>query len=538
MNEMRNRVIDLDINDVLPNRFQPRVKFNEDAIIELAESIKEHGIIQPIIVRPIGDKYEIIAGERRYKASILAGKDTIPAIITDLNDKDSAEIALIENVQRKNLTPIEEAVSYKKILDMGYLTQEQLALKLGRSQSSIANKMRLLHLSDEVQEALVEEKISERHARSLLKLNTPEKQNQMLSRIINERLTVRKTDEEIDKMINESPVEEVNSTVNTAAFVNSNPGFVDVNRIENEAKEIPTTNSFDTNTKVDINALLAPDASRAAHVEPPKQEKTTNITSSLFNLFAKNDKPEVAEEPKPATDEKTFYSDPFGSFDNKPIQENKIEEEKPIYTFKPLPKLDDYDTVTPQPTIEPAMNIPTDIKPATSNIDNSFVSPTIDTTPVAPVAPQPTIEPAPAARPTIETKPTDIEVIEPIMPKIDLSKFEDDNSFNINREPATPVAPVAPQPTIEPAPAARPTIETKPEPVAPTPIIITDYDKQYDPILPASVEQRVNKVPFTQILSNIRNTVSDVERAGYPIDTDEIDLGSEYRIIITVKKDN
>jgi len=538
MNEMRNRVIDLDINDVLPNRFQPRVKFNEDAIIELAESIKEHGIIQPIIVRPIGDKYEIIAGERRYKASILAGKDTIPAIITDLNDKDSAEIALIENVQRKNLTPIEEAVSYKKILDMGYLTQEQLALKLGRSQSSIANKMRLLHLSDEVQEALVEEKISERHARSLLKLNTPEKQNQMLSRIINERLTVRKTDEEIDKMINESPVEEVNSTINTAAFVNSNPGFVDVNRIENEAKEIPTTNSFDNNTKVDINALLAPDASRAAHVEPPKQEKTTNITSSLFNLFAKNDKQEVVEETKPATEEKTFYSDPFGSFDNKPIQENKIEEGKPIYTFKPLPKLDDYDTVPSQPTIEPAMNIPTDIKPATNNVNNSYINPTIDTTPVAPVTPvtpQPTIEPTPVARPTIETKPADIEVIEPVMPKIDLSKFEDNNSFSINNEPAAPVA----RPTIEPAPVApQPTVETKPEPVAPTPIIITDYDKQYDPIIPASVEQRVNKVPFTQILSNIRNTVSDVERAGYPIDTDEIDLGSEYRIIITVKKDN
>ena len=258
MNDIRNRVIELDINDVLPNRFQPRVKFNEEAIIELSESIREHGIIQPIIVRPIGDKYEIIAGERRYKASILAGKESIPAIITDLNDKESAEIALIENVQRKNLTPIEEAVSYKKILDMGYLTQEQLALKLGRSQSSIANKMRLLHLSDEVQEALIEEEISERHARSLLKLNTSEKQNQMLERIITERLTVRKTDEEIEKMNQGiSQVEEPQSFVNTNAFVNSNPGFVDVNKIENQAQEIKQEAP-----KVDINALLRPDASR------------------------------------------------------------------------------------------------------------------------------------------------------------------------------------------------------------------------------------------------------------------------------------
>ena len=123
------KVIELNIDDVLPNRFQPRIKFNEEAINDLSKSIKEHGVIQPIVVRPMGDKYEIIAGERRYKASCMAGLQTIPAIITDLNDKDSAEVALIENVQRENLTPIEEAISYKKILDMGYITQDSLALK-------------------------------------------------------------------------------------------------------------------------------------------------------------------------------------------------------------------------------------------------------------------------------------------------------------------------------------------------------------------------------------------------------------------------
>ena len=112
--QIDRRVVDLDINDVLPNRFQPRIKFNEISIQELSDSIKKYGVIQPIVVRKIGDKYEIIAGERRYKASVLAGKTTIPAIITDLNDKDSAEVALIENVQRQNLTPIEEAISYKK----------------------------------------------------------------------------------------------------------------------------------------------------------------------------------------------------------------------------------------------------------------------------------------------------------------------------------------------------------------------------------------------------------------------------------------
>lgn len=196
------KVIEIPLDDVLPNRFQPRIKFNEDSIIELSESIKEHGVIQPIVVRPVGDKFEIIAGERRYKASCMAGLSKIPALVTDLNDKDSAEVALIENVQRKDLTPIEEAISYKKILDMGYLTQEKLAEKLGKKQPTVANKLRLLNLDEEVQEAILEDKISERHARSILKLNNPEDQKKILHKIIEERLPVKKTDEEINKMLN------------------------------------------------------------------------------------------------------------------------------------------------------------------------------------------------------------------------------------------------------------------------------------------------------------------------------------------------
>ncbi len=200
--EVNRKVVELALDDILPNRFQPRIKFNEDSLNELAESIKEHGVIQPIVVRAVGDKYEIIAGERRYKASVLANKTTIPAIVTDLNDKDSAEVALIENVQRQNLTPIEEAISYKKILDMGYLNQTALAEKLGKNQSTIANKLRLLELDDEVQEALLNSKISERHARSLLRIQDKKTQVDMLNKIINERMTVRKTDEEIDKVLN------------------------------------------------------------------------------------------------------------------------------------------------------------------------------------------------------------------------------------------------------------------------------------------------------------------------------------------------
>ena len=153
---LESTVLQVHVEDIIPNRFQPRLNFDEQGLQELADSIKEHGIIQPLVLRKLGNKYEIIAGERRYKASVLAGKETVPVIVKNLNDKDSAEIALIENIQRKNLTPIEEALSYKKILDMGYITQENLASKLGKSQSAVANKIRLLNLSDEVQEALLE----------------------------------------------------------------------------------------------------------------------------------------------------------------------------------------------------------------------------------------------------------------------------------------------------------------------------------------------------------------------------------------------
>ena len=220
--DFEKKVVELDVNDILPNRFQPRIKFNEDSINELCDSIREHGVIQPIVVRKMGDKFEIIAGERRFKASLLAGKMTIPAVVTELNDKDSAEVALIENVQRRDLTPIEEAISYKKILDMGYLTQEDLAIKLGKTQSTVANKLRLLNLTEDVQEALLEEKISERHARSLLKLTNPAQQREMLENIITNRLTVRKTDDEIAKVLNGNIVQEENQNDNVNNFSNLN----------------------------------------------------------------------------------------------------------------------------------------------------------------------------------------------------------------------------------------------------------------------------------------------------------------------------
>src|SRR5574344_461603 len=207
---MESQVLQVNIDDIIPNRFQPRIAFDDKGLNELAASIKEHGIIQPLVLRKLGNKYEIIAGERRYKAATLAGLTKVPAVISNIDDNKSAEIALVENIQRRDLTPIEEARSYKNLLDKGYLTQEDLAKKMGLSQPAVANKLRLLNLDDTVQQALLDGKISERHARSLLVLPSLEEQKVWLNRIITERSTVRQLDQELKKIseVKKQPSEE------------------------------------------------------------------------------------------------------------------------------------------------------------------------------------------------------------------------------------------------------------------------------------------------------------------------------------------
>ncbi len=212
MNNMEKEIFEISLDDIIPNRFQPRLSFDEDALNELAKSIRQHGIIQPLVLRKIGDKYEIIAGERRYKAAYIAGLTKVPAVIIDLNDNESAEVAIVENIQRKNLSPIEEAKSYKKLLDRGYLTQDELASRMGKTQGAISNKLRLLNLSTDVQDALLNNKISERHARSLLKLENEDDQIELLNRIITQRLNVRDTDNLINSIINDEEYVPVNQT--------------------------------------------------------------------------------------------------------------------------------------------------------------------------------------------------------------------------------------------------------------------------------------------------------------------------------------
>lgn len=230
----KDEVIQIYLDDIIPNRFQPREIFDEKALKELAVSIKEHGVIQPIIVRNVNGKYEIIAGERRYKASALAGLTKIPAIVRDLDDKESSKVALLENLQRKNLNPIEEARTYQKILELDQMTQEDLAKTMGKSQSAVANKLRLLSLSEDVQDALLKEEISERHARALISIDDTKKQKEMLKKVIADKMSVRALEEEIKELYpknNNNEIENVSVqepikdevVASTDRFINTSP---------------------------------------------------------------------------------------------------------------------------------------------------------------------------------------------------------------------------------------------------------------------------------------------------------------------------
>lgn len=264
-----NEIVNVRIDEIIPNRFQPRLAFDEKELNDLADSIKLHGIIQPLVLRRIGDKYEIIAGERRYKASVLAGLTQVPAVIMNIDDQKSAEVAVVENLQRKDLTAIEEAQSYKKILDMGYLTQEQLATRMGVAQSTIANKLRLLNLSIPVKEALLHNKISERHARSLLNIQDNNLQISMLNRIINERLTVRQTDEEINKLLGKTTKDQMKAPVTEV----ENHQYVDINKEKEASKDI-----INPYVPKDIDALLKPQSSEeTSFKEPTLKEEVSSV---------------------------------------------------------------------------------------------------------------------------------------------------------------------------------------------------------------------------------------------------------------------
>ncbi len=341
MEDNKDRVLYIPVEDILPNRFQPRLAFNEKELNDLANSIIKYGVIQPIVVRKIGEKYEIIAGERRYKASCLAGLKKIPAIMNNTDDDTSAEIALLENLQRKNLTVIEEAQSYKKLMNRGF-TQDDIAQKLGVSQSSVANRIRLLNLPKEVQDALLYNKISERHARTLLSLSDKDLQINLLNRIINEKLTVKQTEDEVSIILNKDS-NHFDIPKDIESFLN------------------PQGNKPTEEIKIDVPQVIDIDEPKKSELEQEKSElveykddreiinpfQSTSTPNIIENI--KQEKPvfEMYEEPK----EETKLEESIETIELTPSQSTnqfevkEIEEEKPVFEKKEEPIIEENDSL-------------------------------------------------------------------------------------------------------------------------------------------------------------------------------------------------
>ena len=222
-----NEIIEIDLNELRPNPYQPRKVFDEESLNELASSIKEHGVFQPIIVKKTIKGYDIVAGERRYRASKIAGLQTIPAIIKDFTDDEMMQISLLENLQRENLTAIEEAKAYKAIIDASNITQEELANKVGKSRSYITNILGLLSLPLSVQDLVLYNKISMGHARVLSKLSDVSKIEELANKVVDENLSVR----ELESLVSNENVEKKNSIVRKS----NNSEYKDVEKMLKES---------------------------------------------------------------------------------------------------------------------------------------------------------------------------------------------------------------------------------------------------------------------------------------------------------------
>lgn len=488
MQDNENEVVYLYLDDIIPNRFQPRQVFDEKALKELAVSIKEHGVIQPIIVRNIGNKYEIIAGERRYKASALAGLTKIPAIVRNLDDKESSKVALLENLQRKNLNPIEEARTYQKILELDQMTQEELAKTMGKSQSAVANKLRLLSLSDDVQDALLKEKISERHARALLAVDNQEKQKQLLNKIIANKMTVRELEEEInpkpkekiatadiEKLLNREPVSvNENTSVNVPSLSNLN---LDNN---NSVKVVPTSNPS-VNTSMPNNSDIDIDYST-----PPKfidygDEKIADIQDPLLKSTASSE----------------LNLDELRNN----AQDINVKEEKPSMDMDSLLK------VNPTGDVQPKQNMNSNFKFFQPDSDDSSVSGG---------------QTSQASMPSNNNQSAlDALLSSSVTPTNNTPT--PDSLLNVNRG----------ENQVEEKNEV-PYLDTYNNPFAHNPIFSDDVEK----IMGKKIEegQEIPKLDFNDCLNVVRDAVKRIEQSGFKVESEEMNFEKNYQIVIKIAK--
>ena len=560
----------LNMNDILPNRFQPRIRFDEEKLEELAESIGKYGVIQPIVVRPIGNKFEIIAGERRYKASMLANRSTIPAIVVNLSDKDSEEIALLENVQRQELSPIEEAVSYKRILDMGYITQEGLAKKLGKSQSTIANKIRLLNLDDEVQSYLLNNRISERHARSLLRIPNKDKQVEMLHRIVEERLTVKQTDREIEKLkenmnienIVQKPVDieipkkedsissEIESlfdeTDNIVSKENEGGNKMDIDKIMREAKDINVPIQEEPK---DISSLM--EQKNDVQNEPIVREESikpiNNVEDGKFINVVSNPEP-VSSEPQNSTNNGVTFDSMF----NQPVSletSNQVSSVSADVSQANTVNNIQSNVISPSTSNggQPNMNV---TSPSTSNEvqpSMNVISPSTlnEVQPNMNISSQNVVT-APTQNNDSNEVSEDTKKVISNAVAVALKKYNESKA-NKNLGQSEPTRQEQPNVGIN----NESNLVNQNSPISDIPEVslpnvtvpntdIIDSSNTTETIasnMSQNIKPVTNQASFAQIVKMLRECADKIEQSGYFVNVDELDLGNQYKVTFTIDKE-
>jgi len=494
-----NEVITIKLDDIIPNRFQPREVFDEQALNELAESIKLHGVIQPIIVRPVDNKYEIIAGERRYKASVLAGKTDIPAIVKVKDDKESSIIAFIENSQRRNVSPIEEAKTCERLLSNNDMTQEQLAKQLGMSQSTLANKLRLLTLPIEVQDALLNGEISERHARSLLSVKDTKEQLSLLGRIKEEKLTVRELEGEIKNMFG-------NEGMNSQ-------GLYDLPVVDTstEKKEDFDLSKYEINPASEIRQedISIPTLGEKKEEEAPKQNSEflsflNNFDDSKVAEPLNSEKEEEKKEETPSTTpnlQENSFDSFLSSFNSNSLVESIKQEEDKEET--------------------PASEAPSETQSEFDDFlkkyeNNPVVTPvTSEETTVVPETPK--VEPV---SPSGEFDDFLKKYEAPVTPAEEASiGLPQDNQFAnfLNTTDTDDIASKYLNPVSE--------VVEKPQYVENSPTYVDlSKPKSYDTV--------------DEIISKLKEVTDEIKKSKYKITTDEVNFDDIYQIKITIDKRN
>ena len=547
---MENEIIYIKLDDIIPNRFQPREVFEESALQKLADSIRQHGVIEPIIVRPISNKYEIIAGERRYKASVLAGLTKIPAIVKPMDDKESSIVAYIENEHRSDVSAIEEARTIDRILKSNDMTQEELAKEIGINQSTLANKLRLLSLPSVIQDALMHNEISERHARSLLSVKDEAKQIELLEKIKKSKMSVRELDSEIKSMNNN-----VNENLNND-FVGFNPS-ANVNVFNQPSVNVTPTNDYSSS----FSTNPAPVSNMFDNPLPTDSGSTTGGMTS-FNPFNNPRPADSGFGPLPSIDN-TPINNPVPDFDqylNNPAAETPISEapassafDTPTTNEEPstasdsgfMSFLNDYKTDTPVSPVETSSS-----QPATS-VDNGLPNYFDNFNTTSPVAETPISEaPASSAFDTPTTNEEPSTSSDPGFMNF-LNNFDNNNplpqdtlpednggesggaGLNMGDYLNTPKLTPSYESSFDSTPN-NVTFNDITPPIT-TPADVNSYVEDSDRFVDVSKATVLSSVD--EIIDKLKVVVNEIKTTSkYKIDTDEINYDDIYQITIRIDK--